>query len=129
MKKQKSNPTKPYKITIIILAIIIVGLLSGLIFTITQTKSSTEREYLALYEHLMTRYPEFKCKENTPTENYTCIMTDYGISRDGDPYVSYMQYTSDATTHKQKDEGTSITLYFQHPNQPGDSYGEALGYN
>lgn len=49
---------------IVVLVIAVVGLIGGLIFALTRTaaKTNEEKEYLAVYEHLMHRYPELKCE-------------------------------------------------------------------
>lgn len=141
----KRDLAKPYKIATIVLAAISVGLLGGLIFAVTQT--SEEKEYLGVYEHLMQRYPELKCesgsreqitavqddngkyigmlKDEKLPDTRVCMMTDYGVSKDGDPYVSYVQRTYDPETHEQK-SAKNMTLYFQHYN---GHYAEALGEN
>lgn len=125
---------------IIVLTILVAGLTGGLIYAVAHMKTAEEKEYLVVYEHLMQRYPELKCAdgdraamvraeegEEEPSKyNHVCVMTDYGISKDGDPYVSYVQYKYDKNTHEKIDEGTEITLYFQYRN---DGYAEALGYD
>jgi len=148
--KNKQDRTRIYIGVIIILAVAVVGLLGGLIFTATRTAARTyeEKEYLAVYEHLMSRYPEMKCvaeddvnitavqdedgkylgvvqDEDIP-DTRTCTMTGYGVSKDGDPYVSYAQQTYDPKTHEKKGEEEHLTVYFQHYN---GHYADALGYD
>lgn len=89
----------------------------------------------------MHRYPELKCesesreqitvvqddggeyigvlKDEELPNTRACTMTGYGISKDGDPYVSYTRRTYDPKTHEQKGE-------VQHYN---GYYAEALGYD
>lgn len=148
MAKTKNQSKKPGKdhyesgktlaCLIIVLTVLVAGLTGGLIYAITQMKTAEEREYLAVYEHLMEHYPERKCEIENKSQDIaakekgeefldvrTCVTTDYGISKDGDPYVSYVQYISNPKTHERKDE-KKFTLYFQHR---GDYYTEAVGEN
>lgn len=138
--KSKTDRTKIYIGVIVALAVVIAGLVGGLAYAVARMSFYDESKYLAVYEHLMQRYPELKCSdedksamlraeegEEEPSDyNRVCVMTGYGISKDGDPYVSYTQYKYDKNTHEKIDEGTKLTLYFQHHN---GGYAEALGYD
>lgn len=137
---------KGYICTIAILALLSAGLLGALIATATQVMTGEEKEYLDVYEHLMSRYPEMKCdiednvnvtlvqdedgeyvgvvKDEEVPDTRTCMMTGYGVSKDGDPYVSYTETRYNPKTHEQKGEPKNFTLYFQHHN---GGYAEALG--
>lgn len=133
---------------IIVLTILVAGLTGGLIYAVAHMKTAEDKEYLAVYEHLMQRYPELRCtmedalydpdselgdtvyagmkRDKSIQEAHTCVMTDYGVSKDGDPYVSYIRYSYNPETHEQKGEGEKLTLYFQHSD---DHYAEALGHD
>lgn len=147
----KKDSTKAYKGAIIALAVVSVGLIGGLIYAITQIPSYEEREYLDLYGYLMERYPEARCESMNQTrkiaildendeshqpaldnkwdeEYYACMTTGYGVSKDGDPYVSYSVIVTDPRTHEFIREEKD-TVYFQHRHDGVNGYSEALGHD
>ncbi len=126
-KNSKTKKQPEDKKLIIILLISMLLLTGALIACIFNIKTSTDKEYLDVYEHLLRNYIIEKCPE---AENYNtvCLMKEYGVSKDGDPYVTYIRQKYDQQTHEKINEEHIYTLYFQHRKDAIDGYSEALSY-
>ena len=126
MKAKKTSTIKNCDKIILALVITVAILFCGLIWCGIHMKSGADKEYLSVYGHLMYRYPHLICQESTEDTNYVCEMTQYGVSQDGNPYVSYTVQAYDATTHQPKGEAENLTLYFQKRSDAIKGYAEAL---
>lgn len=123
---------------VVMLAVVIALCIAELAYLTMQQKDYKEQEYLDVYPHLLERYVEYRCSEadtkrhanqeeageEVDTLATVCEMTDYGVSKDGDPYVTYTQYMSDTRTHEPVDASKEYTYYFQHRDHGG--YADAL---
>ena len=127
MKKQKNKKSQTkYPCIIIVLCVAIACLIGGVIYCGTNMKSYEEREYLDVYEHLLSSYVFRSCDELMGNDAYVCQIDSYGVSKDGDPYVKFKATEYNTEGHEPTGKVQMGTIYFDHmgPNE----YGEAMTY-
>lgn len=126
MKQQKK--TTNYKTFNIIFGCLMVIMAGALIYCGLNMSSAADREYLALRDHLLSRFIEEKYQQED--QNQVCQMESHGLSKDREVAVRFWCQDYDTETHETTSEKKYHTLYFQRPNLiPGGltSYAEALG--
>lgn len=144
-KQPKKDDTWKFGVALTALAISTAGLGVGTLYGITHMKTAEEQKYLDLYPYLM-RWTAEECSairggdyqywitdENGnrkliagDSKNVNCWFDSYGISKDGDPYVSYKyQYTDDSGVPT--GEMKTSTLYYQYDAER-DTYARAYAY-
>lgn len=136
MTKQKDQ-IKKYNIIIAVLSVAVVVLGGLFVYASTKTKTRTEEQYLAVYDYLMHVYPGMVCdqpgwktEDKAAGKNYVCTEKSYGISKDGDPYVSFIQEEYDGATHEKTGNDNNLTIYFERGDEKSTfGFGEALGYD
>ncbi|MBR2766798.1 hypothetical protein IKD67_01800 [Candidatus Saccharibacteria bacterium] len=124
MKKQ--NTKNNYKTPCIVLGCVVVALVGALIYCCANIKSAEDKEYLALQDHLLSRF----VKLNYQKDNQVCEMESHSLSKDNEVSVRFWCQNYDADTHEPSGSKEYHTLYFQHPSEFAGGkggYAEALG--
>lgn len=120
-KKQKSKNN--YAKFNILFAILIVASVITSVYCGINIKSSADKEYLALQDHLLNRFIQMKFNEEGKR---ICGMESYGLSKENNVAVKYwcQDYNE---SHEPVGDKAYHTLYFNHPDKEGHGYAEAVG--
>lgn len=95
-------------------------------YCVANIKSDSDKEYLALQDHLLNRFVVLSYQK----ENQYCQMESHGLSENHEVFVRFWCQNYDGNTNEPVGEKEYHTAYFQRPStiQGGiTGYGEALG--
>ena len=117
-KKQKRRTLDFNHLKILVVVLAIASLLFGgaLAFSLPRIKTTDEERYLELYPALLHAHiMEFCLKRINDSEANVvswCEAKDYGVSRDGDPFVIFDEQKYDSQTWEPIGGTTTNKLYF-----------------
>lgn len=145
-KNKKQDSHFQFGIALTALSITTAGLGIGMFYFASRAKTVEEQKYLDVYPYIMEQIAS-ECSnvrgQNLLTINededgnkvsiekiqtvkfVNCDIDTYGISKDGDPYVSYNYKELDPDTGEVASSGHK-TLYFQY-DEKINTYASALG--
>lgn len=125
MKNKNNN--KNTKIVCTLLGCLSAILLCTTIYGFANMKSASDKEYLALSDHLLGRFIEMDYGK----DNRVCEMEKHELSKNNEVSVRFWCQDYDANTHEPVGDKEFHTLYFQHPREfeggKSTGYAEALG--
>ncbi|MBR1796035.1 hypothetical protein IJ765_02120 [Candidatus Saccharibacteria bacterium] len=145
-KMQKQDGYFKFGIALTILSIVTAGLGISTLYFATRAKTIDEQKYLDAYSYIMSQIAsecsnirgrnhltinqdengnKVSIEKTQATKFVNCDIDKYGISSDGDPYVSFNYRELDSDTGEVILNGHS-TLYFQRNTDSG-YYATAVG--
>ena len=145
-KSAKQDDHFKFGIALTALSITTAGFGFGTLYFAVRAKTTEEQKYLDVYPYVMSRIAsecsnirgqnqltinqdengnKISVEKNQATKFVNCDIDKYGVSKDGDPYVSFNYRELNPETGEVVSNGHN-TIYFQHDTESGH-YATAIG--